>query len=283
MKQNSSKQQPKTQATNWRIPNDGTRLNLISQLPSNNNNSNGNCPNSNNINSKKIWLSVLSFFATAVTLAWLPLLALMVTLSAPVTNFLAELFVDTTNSELSHDYLVYIANETRAYTLGDDNANLPIFSGVGLPDSSREYTNDVIAHLLDVRVVFQACINAFIIASIILLVCTITLALKHKYVYIARSLSQGATAVVALTVLIVILGVLNFNALFNAMHQVFFADGSWLFSYDSLLICALPEPFWIGCAIVLASTLLLFCTLAFVCARIIKYFVQHKQLVVKHR
>lgn len=51
---------------------------------------------------------------------------------------------------------------------------------------------------------------------------------------------------VALSMLIVF----NFDALFTSMHKLLFADGTWTFSYDSLLICMYPENFWIGMGLV---------------------------------
>ena len=38
----------------------------------------------------------------------------------------------------------------------------------------------------------------------------------------------------------------DFTGLFAAFHGLFFAQGSWVFPYDSLLICALPTEFWMG-------------------------------------
>ena len=43
---------------------------------------------------------------------------------------------------------------------------------------------------------------------------------------------------------------LDFNGLFAAMHSLFFAAGTWTFSYDSLLIRMYPIAFWMGMGIV---------------------------------
>ena len=39
---------------------------------------------------------------------------------------------------------------------------------------------------------------------------------------------------------------IDFEGLFAVFHSLFFAQGSWVFSADSLLITMYPEPFWIG-------------------------------------
>ena len=50
----------------------------------------------------------------------------------------------------------------------------------------------------------------------------------------------------------------DFYGFFNAFHSLFFSNGSWLFSYDSLLICMLPQDFWMDMGILwLATTAIL--------------------------
>ncbi|MDO4536768.1 MAG: DUF1461 domain-containing protein [Coriobacteriales bacterium] len=40
---------------------------------------------------------------------------------------------------------------------------------------------------------------------------------------------------------------LDFNGFFTAFHELLFAaQGNWTFPFNSLLICALPEAFWMG-------------------------------------
>ena len=65
-----------------------------------------------------------------------------------------------------------------------------------------------------------------------------------------------------LGILLVVVGVVAFDALFAAMHAIFFEEGTWQFSYDSLLIRALPTGFWMGCAAVWAAALILLCLLS---------------------
>ena len=50
--------------------------------------------------------------------------------------------------------------------------------------------------------------------------------------------------------------IVDFNGFFAAFHSLFFANGTWTFSADSLLICMYPPDFWIGMgAVWLAATL----------------------------
>jgi integral membrane protein (TIGR01906 family) len=189
----------------------------------------------------------------ALVALWLLLASFMVVLLPPVTHVLAENTVDTRHSQLSRDYLVRIADDTRAYCVG-----LPVELPTG-EDERVAFTPTVMTHLSDVRAVFVACQWAAL---------AVTLALGG-YLYATRrrrrrraqALFAGAAVVFVVVVCLGAVGLLSFNALFTAVHRVFFAEGTWLFAPDSLLICALPEPFWMGCALVWASSLLLLCAI----------------------
>ena len=39
---------------------------------------------------------------------------------------------------------------------------------------------------------------------------------------------------------------IDFDGFFTAFHGLLFSQGNWTFSYDSLLICALPTELWMG-------------------------------------
>ncbi|MDR2108375.1 MAG: DUF1461 domain-containing protein [Coriobacteriales bacterium] len=219
---------------------------------------------------------------------WLLLASFMLVLSPPVTHILAEKNVDLRGTQLTRDYLVSVADDTRAYCAGFVVA-LPLGS-----DERVAFTPEVMAHLDDVRAVFVACEWAALALSVGL---AVYLAVAWRlYPSAIRTLSEdgvvqkrtgkkqwrsaangdqrapgaaknpltqalviGALTPLVLAVCLAVVGFLNFEALFSAMHRIFFAEGSWLFAADSLLIRALPEGFWIGCALVWALSLLLLC------------------------
>jgi uncharacterized membrane protein len=66
----------------------------------------------------------------------------------------------------------------------------------------------------------------------------------------------GGIIPLALALALSVVGVLSFEALFTALHKLLFADGTWTFSYDSLLICTYPTLFWVGMGIVWAVALI---------------------------
>ena len=51
---------------------------------------------------------------------------------------------------------------------------------------------------------------------------------------------------IALFAILGIWAAINFEGLFAVFHSLFFAQGSWVFNADSLLITMYPEPFWMG-------------------------------------
>jgi uncharacterized membrane protein len=60
----------------------------------------------------------------------------------------------------------------------------------------------------------------------------------------------GGVIPLVLALVLSLVGALNFRALFSALHKLLFVDGTWTFSYDSLLICTYPTQFWVGMGIV---------------------------------
>ena len=56
----------------------------------------------------------------------------------------------------------------------------------------------------------------------------------------------------------------DFTGLFAAFHNLFFNAGSWVFPYDSLLICALPTEFWMGMAAIWLAVAVLLSILSFI-------------------
>ena len=55
---------------------------------------------------------------------------------------------------------------------------------------------------------------------------------------------------IAIFVCLAIWVAVDFNGFFAAFHSLFFAAGTWTFSWDSLLICMYPPNFWIGMGVV---------------------------------
>jgi integral membrane protein (TIGR01906 family) len=183
----------------------------------------------------------------------------MVVLTPAVTHNLADAFVNTSASELDHDYLVSIADAVLDYSLGNDNAALPVGT-----DDTTAMTADALQHLRDVRVVFIAAEIAAAVVFLLFIAAVVAQVKLHGKRSLTKPLIIGGVIPLALVVVLGIVGVASFDVLFTAMHKIFFADGTWTFSYYSLLICALPQAFWIGCALVWGVVLVVFCFISIV-------------------
>jgi len=82
-------------------------------------------------------------------------------------------------------------------------------------------------------------------------------------------------ALPALLVLVIGIGfIVDFYTMFNFLHGFIFKAGSWYFSYNSLLICALPEGYWIDMAMVLLGSLAFMCCL---CMAVGILLIRHKR------
>jgi integral membrane protein (TIGR01906 family) len=175
-----------------------------------------------------------------------------VILLPPITSYLAENTVNDTLSALDHDQLVAVAEMGRAYVAGDRGAEMPVGD-----DERTAFPPDVVSHMVDVRIVIQGAFIftlAVLFVWLVILICTGRMAGRKS---VSFGLFLGGIMAVALTLVLTIFGAVNFDALFTSLHELFFADGTWTFAEDSLLICAYPLQFWIGMAVFWALALVI--------------------------
>lgn len=76
----------------------------------------------------------------------------------------------------------------------------------------------------------------------------------------ARICTAAPIALIAVFTACATWSAIDFYGFFSAFHHVFFPQGNWTFSIDSLLICMYPLNFWMGMAIVWAAATLICCT-----------------------
>jgi integral membrane protein (TIGR01906 family) len=189
---------------------------------------------------------------------WLVGLSFMVVLLPPVTHFLADSTVTDEPGDVSHEALVALAGDGLAYVTFGGGEPLPVGD-----DERLAFTPEIISHLDDVRLVLR---------TVLVLTTVLTLVLVAMFLILRRR-GMGsreaapvliAAGVAPLTCVFVLglVGVVSFDTLFTAVHQLLFADGTWTFSYDSLLIRTYPLAFWMGMGIVWAVTIIFVSVLA---------------------
>ena len=210
-------------------------------------------------------------------LVWLAMAVIYLPILPAGAMLLAPAFSLTNWQRLLNDpQLPQAAVATRDYTVGSNDREA-VFSmlhaineSAGTPYAEaspdelaaapEEYTlpADALSHLDDVyHVVAGARIGLIVVALVAVAACA------HMAVRVGRRALGGVAqaagiAVVAVFALLAAWVVVDFNGFFAAFHSLFFANGTWTFSYDSLLITMYPPEFWIGMgAVWLAATGLL--------------------------
>lgn len=228
---------------------------------------------SNLINKVAAVVAVVSLAVTLVAAGFVACAAFPQT-----TEMLAGAFSGKGNPDtpFSHDELVHAAVVTRDYTVGSNdreavfamlhdinagaNTRYATADETGLAAAPEQYTltSDALSHLDDVyRVVVAARIALAVIALLAVAACA------HMAIRVGRRALGGVLlaagiVVVAAFALLAAWVVVDFNGFFAAFHSLFFASGTWTFSYDSLLITMYPPEFWMGMeAVWLAATGLL--------------------------
>lgn len=187
-----------------------------------------------------------------------------------ISKMLAEANSDYRVSPYPQDTLVRLACETRDFTVldygrsaeGDEAATSAFYENIsqiaGEPynalDSKRFLDENAISHLNDVNSVIAAVfwpLAAIAVAAIAALAYVIFRYGKRAG---GNVLLASGTAMLVIMAAIALWAALGFDAFFAAFHSLFFAEGTWTFPYDSLLICMYPIGFWIGMAAIWAAT-----------------------------
>lgn len=134
-------------------------------------------------------------------------------------------------------------------------------------DGSPLYTARELQHMVDVKIVTQA---AFLFLAA-LLVITALLGVwlwrdSDRRVVLYQGLFNGAVLTLGLIAMIVVGAVIAWDVFFTTFHQLFFAQGTWIFQFSDTLIRLFPEQFWfdaaltIGVLTVIGAVVILFLT-----------------------
>lgn len=105
---------------------------------------------------------------------------------------------------------------------------------------------DAVSHLDDVFGVVQAA-KWWLLAAVVAACvgCTAT-AFRGGKRLLGRVLAGAGVSVLAVFALLAAWVAIDFDGFFAQFHSLFFAAGTWTFSWDSLLICMYPPEFWVG-------------------------------------
>lgn len=164
-----------------------------------------------------------------------------------------------------------------------DAGATPMDAMEALAKVSDRYALDeaAMSHLEECNLIITALsswLGMIVVAAIIIV---LLLAFRKQFAALAFMLRMGPALLLAVLAVLGLWGVFDFNGLFAAFHSLFFADGTWTFSYDSLLISMYPIDFWMGMGAVWGGAAVGFGLLCFAagCLFSWKARVQHGKLV----
>lgn len=197
---------------------------------------------------RRVW-SVLIGFALAVLVVGLALALLTQPL---FTRALSERFSLGEEAGLSRERMLDVAEQVRSFVTDRGSSALP-----EVVDGRPGFDAPSVSHLGDVRrVIAGARLLTWVLAITFAIMLAVAVA-RRRLAGIAPVLRAGAVWCAVFVLLTVAAGVFDFDALFSSFHGVFFAEGTWTFASDSLLIQTFPESFWATAAAVWAVLVLL--------------------------
>lgn len=112
-----------------------------------------------------------------------------------------------------------------------------------------------VAHMSDVKDVIGYTYLAGIILAVLALICLIYLGKRYAG-GIRRGLFAGSVATIGLIAVLGGLAIWNWEGFFTSFHQMFFANGTWTFSYSDTLIRLYPPQFWVDAGIGIGALVL---------------------------
>ena len=152
-----------------------------------------------------------------------------------------------------------------------DSAQSILSQTQSLSDLEEYYSlpQEELSHLKDCTPIFTTGRISVGVVGVFSLITLIALGILVGKKRVGRCLQAASAIVVGLLLILGIWATADFDSLFTWMHSLLFAQGTWTFSANSLLINLFPEAFWAAMAglWILAS---LGC--ATVCALIAKFF-----------
>ncbi|HWQ46326.1 MAG TPA: TIGR01906 family membrane protein [Longilinea sp.] len=141
----------------------------------------------------------------------------------------------------------YLVNSAGIEFLGDQT----------FPDGSSLYNERELSHMLDVKILVQKMITAWMIIGAILIAAGVWAWRGRWWQAYTLAWGRGACYTVGLIGLIIAAVTINFDALFTTFHHIFFTGDSWLFYYSDTLIRLFPIRFWSDAFIVVGGFSLL--------------------------
>ena len=185
-----------------------------------------------------------------------------------------EALYETVNTAMNENYPILseafqtgeVASSLRSKLVAETGSeNLAILQ------ERYSFEQDAISHLQDCTPVFTTMkISTGIVfcAGIIGLVIT---GIRSGRKAVGQLLMASGLILIMCLIVLAAWALIDFNSLFTLMHSLLFTEGSWVFSYDSLLISLFPEAFWAAMAGLWTISSITLSLIAILIGKIIKF------------
>ncbi len=136
--------------------------------------------------------------------------------------------------------------------------NMPFGTGV------FNYTQSGAEHFADCKILFDINLAFLIVSSIALIITFILIKLKKIALYRPFNMHVAFISAISIFAIIFIIGIfvmVDFSSAFTTFHHIFFPNKTnWVFDpNETEIILALPEQFFLNCAILIGSSIFIFC------------------------
>jgi integral membrane protein (TIGR01906 family) len=133
-------------------------------------------------------------------------------------------------------------NQTRRYLVS--SMDLDDLQKLEFADGSPIYIERELDHLEDVKIVLQGVLNVFYGACAVVSVAAVFAFTQNWKDGFLKAIYLGGKITTAILIVLLLLTLASFQALFTNFHLLFFEGDSWLFYYSDSLIRLFPIRFW---------------------------------------
>ena len=187
------------------------------------------------------------------------------------TRVLSQAYATDSISPYTHDELVKAAVAIYDYSFANHdadalNATMDELVAAAQDDGrapgnaqGEEYRLDsaAISHLDDCYALASAVKVPLIAIAVLAIAAAAHVGVRAGRKNLGRVLTCAGGLTIAAFLAFGAAALIDFDAFFALFHGMFFTQGTWTFWYRSLLICSLPEGFWMGMGILWFATSLL--------------------------
>ncbi len=128
----------------------------------------------------------------------------------------------------------YLTNDAGISYLGD----------LRFDDGSEVFNERELGHMVDVKQVMKTSFTVWYALLGFAFAVMVWFIVMHEWKIFSQALTWGAWVTIGLIAAVLFFLAISFNQLFERFHQLFFADGSWVFYQSDTLIRLFPIEFW---------------------------------------